>query len=66
MGTYMLTNKHYSAPPLGNQATSTMTKYPIQAHYPDSDTELTGPCPILLMLNADLKSGNYQFCTSLV
>ena len=53
-----------SAAPLGNQATSTMTSYPIQSHYPD--TELISPCPILLMPSARLGSDKYQFYESLV
>ena len=28
----------YSAVPLGDQAAGTMTQFPIQSHYPDSDT----------------------------
>ena len=49
----------YSATPLGNQATSTMTWYPLQSHY--SDTELISRCPILLMLCARLGNDKYQF-----
>ena len=41
----------YSATPLGDQTTSTITWYPIQTHYPD--TEPTSPCPILINYNAD-------------
>ena len=40
----------HSAAPLGNQAGRTMTWYPTQSHY--SDTEPTSSCPILIMLNA--------------
>ena len=40
----------YSAASLEHQVTSTMTCYPTQPHYPD--TEPTSPCPILIMLNA--------------
>ena len=39
----------YSADPLGNQATSTMTQFPTQSNYPD--TEPTSPCPIVIMLS---------------
>ena len=54
----------YSAAPLGNQATTTMTQHPTQSHYPT--TELTSPCPILLMSSARLGSNKYQFYKSLV
>ena len=37
----------YSAPPLGNPSADTMTWYPTQSLYPD--TELTSPCPILIV-----------------
>ena len=40
-----------------------MTRYPTQAHYPD--TVLTSPCPILLMPSTRLGSDKYQFCKSL-
>ena len=53
----------YSAARLGYQATTTMIQYPTQSHYPD--TELTRPCPILLMLRAMLGTEKYQFCNSL-
>ena len=43
----------------GNQATNTMTQYSNQSHYPD--TELTSPCPILLMLSARIWSDKYPF-----
>ena len=46
-------------PPLGDQATSTMTWYPTQSHYPD--TGQTSPCPILIMSSAWLESKKYQF-----
>ena len=49
----------YSTAPLGNQAVATMTHYPIQSHYPD--TERTSHCSILLMLSSRLGSGKYQF-----
>ena len=39
-----------SAAPLENQATSTMSRYPTQLHYPD--IELTSGCPILIMPSA--------------
>ena len=52
----------YSAAPLGNQTTRTMTHYPIpshptQSHYPD--TVRTSPCPILVMPSARLGSDMY-------
>ena len=55
---------HYSAAPLGNQATSTMNWYRIQSHYPN--TELTSPYLILLMPSARLRSDKYRFDKSLV
>ena len=54
----------YSATLVGNQATNTMTLYPTQSHYPD--TELISLCPIRLMSNAKLGSDKYEFYTSLV
>ena len=42
--------RHYSAAELGDQATRTMTWYPSQSHYPD--TEPTSSCPILIMPSA--------------
>ena len=47
----------YSAVPLGNQATSIMTRYPAQPCYPT----VTSPCPILLTPSAKLGSNKYQF-----
>ena len=47
-------------PQLRNQ----MKRYPTQSHYPD--TELTSPCPILLMPTTKLGSDKYQFYKSLV
>ena len=47
----------YSAAPLGNYATGTLTQYPTQSHYPD--TELTSPCPIPLMQSAGLGNDKY-------
>ena len=49
---------------LRNQAISTMTHYPTQSHYPD--TELTSLYALLLMLSIRPGSNNYQFCKSLV
>ena len=49
----------YSAASLGHQACSTMTCYPKQSHYPD--TEPISPCTILIMSSARLVSGKYQF-----
>ena len=54
----------YSAVPLGDQATSTMTWYPTQSQYPD--TESTSPCPIRIIPNTWLGSDKYQFYKSLV
>ena len=48
----------YSAAPLGNKAICTMTWYPTQSHY--HDTELTSPCPILLIPSAWLGSDNHK------
>ena len=47
---------------LGNQAIGTMTRFPTQSHYPD--TEVTSP--ILLILSARLESDKSQFYKSLV
>ena len=47
-----------------NQAISTITWYPTQPHYPD--TELTSPCPILIIPGTWLGSNKYQFYKSLV
>ena len=49
----------YSAASLGNQATSTMTCYPTQSHY--ADTEPTSPCPILIMLSVCKEVTNINF-----
>ena len=46
------------------QVISTMTRYPIQSHYPD--TELSSSFPILLILSAGLGSDKYQFDQSFV
>ena len=54
----------YSAAPLTDHATGTITWYPTQSHYPD--TELPSPCPILLMPSARLCSDKYQFDKFLV
>ena len=45
--------------PMRIQATSAITWYPTQPHY--LDTELTSPCPILIMLSSWLESDQYQF-----
>ena len=50
---------NYSAAPLRNQPTSTMSRYPTQPYYPD--TEPASPCPILLMPSNWLWSNKYQF-----
>ena len=52
----------YSAALLEHQATSTMTCYLTQSHYPD--TELTSPCPILIIQSIRLGSDKYQFLKS--
>ena len=49
---------------LGNQATGTMTQYPTQSQYPD--TELPSPCPMLLMSSARLGYEKFKFYESLV
>ena len=53
----------YSAAPLGNQAASTVTQFPTQSHYPN--TEPTSPCLLLIMLSTQLRSNKYQFDNSL-
>ena len=45
----------FSAAPLGIHTVRHLDPH---SHYPD--TELTSPYPILLMLNARLRSNNYQ------
>ena len=56
---------HGSAAPLKkNQATSIMTLYPTQSHYPDPDH--TSPSHILLIPNTWLGSNKYKFCKSLI
>ena len=52
----------YNATQLGDQAVGTMTQYPTQSHYPD--TELSSSCPILVMPNARLGSNTCQFSKS--
>ena len=59
MGTNLWQGQLYSAASLENQATSTMTWYPTQSHY--SDTERTSPCPLLIMLSVWLGSDKYQY-----
>ena len=49
----------YCGASLGNQTISTMTWYPTQSHY--SDTEPTSPCPLLMTPNTWLGSDKYQF-----
>ena len=51
--------QRYSPAPLGNQATSTMTWYPTQWHW--TDTEPTSHFPILIMPSNRLESDEYQF-----
>ena len=60
----MHSSRLYSAVPLWDQQIITMTWYPIQSHY--SDTEPTSLCPILLKLSARLGSEKYQCHNSLV
>ena len=60
----MHSQQFYSLAPLGNQAEGTMIQFPTQPHYPD--TELTSPCPILLLLSTKLGSDKYQVYKSLV
>ena len=48
----------YYAAPLGDHATSTMSWYTTQSHYPD--TEPRSPCPILIIPSAWLGSDKYQ------
>ena len=47
-----------SAAPLGDQAASTMTGYPMQPH---PDTEPISPCPILIIPRTWLGSDKYRF-----
>ena len=54
----------YSAATLGDQAANTTNQYPTQSYYPH--TELTSPCPILLMPSAWLGSDKYKFYKALV
>ena len=42
----------YSAAPLGNQAANTVTCYPTQSHYPE--TEPNSYCPILIKPSANI------------
>ena len=57
---YRLMNVHssqlYSTVPLGNQATSILTRYPTQSHYPDAEV-----IKYLLMPSAGVVSEMYQF-----
>ena len=55
---YRLLTALYSAPSLGHQAVSTMTWYPTQSHYPD--TEPTSPCSILIMPSTLLGNLKYK------
>ena len=54
----------YNATPLGDQVAHTVTWYPTQSHYPD--TQLTSPYPILIMLSTRLGSDKYPFWKSLI
>ena len=49
----------YTAVPMREQATNTMTQYPIQSHYPD--TEPISPFPTLIMSSAWLWSDKNTF-----
>ena len=49
----------YSAAPLENQASNTMTEYSTQSHYPN--TEPASSTPILLMLNTCLVCSKSKF-----
>ena len=48
LGTSNVISRLYSASPLRDQATSTITWYPTQSHYPN--IEPTSPCPILILI----------------
>ena len=47
------------AAPLENQAIGTMNQYPTQSHYPA--TELTSPCPLLLVPEPDQEATSMNF-----
>ena len=49
----------YSPASLGHQAAGTITGYPTQSHYPN--TEPTSPCLNLIMLSIGLGSTKYQY-----
>ena len=49
----------YDAVPLRHQATGTITEYPTQSHYPG--TELTSPCPLLIIPCIWIESDVYIF-----
>ena len=56
---------HTHGPPLGEQTVNTMTCYPTQSHYPD--TEPTSPCHTVIMQMAWLVSSDkYQFSSQLI
>ena len=44
---------------LGNETIDSMTQYPTQSHYPE--TEVTSPCSILLIQRVWLGSNKHQF-----
>ena len=52
----------YHADPLGYQVADTVSQFPTQSHYPD--TELASPCPIIIMPSTRLSSDKSQFCKS--
>ena len=43
------------------QVVGTMTCYPTQSHYPDTEPTCAFPIPILIMLSTWLGSDKYQF-----
>ena len=61
---YQLVTVHTRALPLGNLATGSLTRYPLQSHYPDM--VVTSPCPMLLMPRPRLGSDKYQLYKSLI
>ena len=51
----------YRATSLEHHATITLTCYPTQSHYPDTEPKLTSPCPILIMPSTGLGSASINF-----
>ena len=60
---YLHVNFQMNSTRNGDHTASTMTWYPTQSHY--LDTEPTSPCLILLMQNAWLRNDKYQFLSRL-